>query len=580
MKGNDKNPPKDYIQNYQNALNNYTKTIKFYANNIQIIEGIKKIINEYKDSILSFQKRIIQIQKNIIKPLSDDIQKQFNSSAYNEYLKRLDKIFNIQIESITNTINDIDQKLFTDNENNNNQYINILNQNKNNLQNKQIKMEKNYLEYNSEYQKFMDTFFSIEEEAQKYFFYIRNKIKKDPNLKKYNNLITDANNAQNRFDKFHEKFQENNKSFFNSYENKMKELQKALNQKETYIENNINSFSVLLGNNIDSLNKSFTVENKSPLIIDKNKDYDLFNEKNLVKIESHHEKEKYKIRALHTKTVEDYLSQENKEVLKLLGDELNLGDIIDPSNIILNEDDVFQVVKFFYGLFAYVDTTEYNINLEKKKFEVRKLTNKLLQPGLKQKKLKEYEDILPINEKEVESLKEYFERNREFMITFLFRLNNYRSLGVFYMPEREFELTSNFLKLILDCILKQQTEKDNIIINLTIIMSQTFYLNKNGEKYYLSNELKGHKLFRDLDFIKKYLHYYIKEELEKSIAKSKIKITEKSKQEIIFAVILSLINFFKETGLNKEQFLKIFEDLPKEYNLSEDFMNNINAIIE
>ena len=111
-------------------------------------------------------------------------------------------------------------------------------------------------------------------------------------------------------------------------------------------------------------------------------------------------------------------------------------------------------------------------------------------------------------------------------------------------------------------------------------MSQTFYLNKNGEKYYLSNELKGHKLFRDLDFIKKYLHYYIKEELEKSIAKSKIKITEKSKQEIIFAVILSLINFFKETGLNKEQFLKIFEDLPKEYNLSEDFMNNINAIIE
>ena len=580
MKKNDKNPPKDYIQNYQNALNNYTKTIKFYANNIQIIEGIKKIINEYKDSILSFQKRIIQIQKNSIKPLSDDIQKKFNASVYNEYLKRLDKIFNIQIESISNTINDIDQKLFNDNENNNNQYINNLNQNKNNLQNKQIKMEKNYLEYNSEYQKFMDAFFSIEEEAQKYFFYIRNKIKKDPNLKKYNNLITDANNAQNRFDKFHEKFQENNKSFFNSYENKMKELQKALNQKETYIENNINSFSVLLGNNIDSINKSFTEENKSPLIIDKNKDYDLFNEKNLVKIESHHEKEKYKIRALHTKTVEDYLSQENKEVLKLLGDELNLGDIIDPSNIILNEDDVFQVVKFFYGLFAYVDTTEYNINLEKKKFEVRKLTNKLLQPGLKQKKLKEYEDILPINEKEVESLKEYFERNREFMITFLFRLNNYRSLGVFSMPEREFELTSNFLKLILDCILKQQTEKDNIIINLTIIMSQTFYLNKNGEKYYLSNELKGHKLFRDLDFIKKYLHYYIKEELEKSIAKSKIKITEKSKQEIIFAVILSLINFFKETGLNKEQFLKIFEDLPKEYNLSEDFMNNINAIIE
>ena len=55
---------------------------------------------------------------------------------------------------------------------------------------------------------------------------------------------------------------------------------------------------------------------------------------------------------------------------------------MDASAINLNEDDIFDVVKFFNDVFTYIDTSEYDLNLEKIKFNIRKFTNKLLLFGL------------------------------------------------------------------------------------------------------------------------------------------------------------------------------------------------------
>ena len=62
-------------------------------------------------------------------------------------------------------------------------------------------------------------------------------------------------------------------------------------------------------------------------------------------------------------------------------------------------------------------------------------------------------------------------------MTFLQRINNFRTLGIFEIPEREYEIIGNIFKLILDCISKEKTEEDYSIIKLLIILSQTFYIN-------------------------------------------------------------------------------------------------------
>ena len=585
MKKNDKNPSKEYTLNYQKAINNYANAIKFYTNHFQILEGIKKIIDEYKESIKLFTKKLVNIQKNLIKPLYEEKQKIFNFSFYIKYLLFLDNFLNFQVESMTNTINELDQKVFPENEKNNfNNNLAIFNSNKNNLQNSQINMEKLFIDYNLKHKKFMNEFFSIEEDVQKYYYNIRKKKTKDPGLKNFNKIVTEANNAQYTFMESHNKFQENNKNFFYFYNTKMKELINELIQKENYTEDNMNSFISIFTNNINSLiniSNNYFTEEKQLINKEKNNDINIFKEKHILKINSNYEKEKYKVKAIHKKIVEDYLTQESKELLNALNDEFDIiDDFEEISTIVLNEDDVFAVAKFFYGLFAYVDTSEYNLIIEKKKLEVRDLTNKLLQFGLIKKDFKEYKDLLPISDTEVESLKEYFKKDREYILSFLQRINNYRILGLFDMPEREYELTGNFFILILDCILKEKTEKDYFVIKFMMILSQTFYVNKNEEKVYLINKLKGHKLFFDLDFLKKCLNLSLKDELEKSLKQSQNKLSDKHKDEMIFATVLPFANYFKEIGLNKEQLLQIIEGISDEYKLNEENMNNIKAIIE
>jgi hypothetical protein len=47
-------------------------------------------------------------------------------------------------------------------------------------------------------------------------------------------------------------------------------------------------------------------------------------------------------------------------VLKALNDEFGFDNYLDASTKILNEDDIFNVVKFFSGVFTYIDTGGYD----------------------------------------------------------------------------------------------------------------------------------------------------------------------------------------------------------------------------
>ena len=125
MKGKEHISSKEYIKNYQKALNNYTKSIKFYSNNIKIIETIEKIISQYKENILVFQKNLTLIKKNLIKPLFEEEQKNYGFSIYNKYIEYIDNFFTFQIDSMSNIINELGKKCFVEEENNKSNQIYI-----------------------------------------------------------------------------------------------------------------------------------------------------------------------------------------------------------------------------------------------------------------------------------------------------------------------------------------------------------------------------------------------------------------------------------------------------------------------
>ena len=81
-------------------------------------------------------------------------QKNFEFSVYNKYLRYLDDIFNIHIESLSKIMNDISTKIFSEKDkklyNYNKNILNVFQNNKNILQNKKILIEKFFLEYNKE----------------------------------------------------------------------------------------------------------------------------------------------------------------------------------------------------------------------------------------------------------------------------------------------------------------------------------------------------------------------------------------------------------------------------------------------
>jgi hypothetical protein len=586
----------DYMENYQNAVNNYIKTIKFYTNKKQIINIIIKIINGYKESFIAFKKNLIQVKSNLIKPFYDEVKKKFKftDNFYffdNQLLYTLNQVVSSQINYSTNIINDIEKNLLKENSLNND-FIDNLQQKKNILQNNQKKMEKLYTEYNNEHKKFIKSFHSIENDIQEYYESKRNN--ENNNIKnKIDIFMEEANNIHSIYLQVHYKFKDNNKSYFNLYEKNMKDLEKEIIKNENLIGNNINFLLLtVINNNISFLNilTNFKGDKKITELFQKNNynlineekkasdDYNLFFEQSLSKLEKNYEKEKYKVKAIHTRVISNKMSKEAINIINALSEEFSIEDYHEKPTLILLEEDVFNIVKFFYS-FTFVDKTEYDLIIGEKKIEVINLTNKLLQPGLIKTKFKEYKDLLPINDEEIKLLRDYIGKNREYRDEFLKVINNYRTFGKLELPEREYDLIGNYFIQIIDCIFEEKSEKDFKMIKSTILMSQTFFVIKNNEKLYLIEKIKGHKLFLEIEYFTKYMKFCI-EEMYLNNDKSKVVKFTKNKEEMLFSSIITFFNYMKELKVPINYIKQIIDNISKEYEMSEDLKNNINNAIE
>ena len=595
----------NFSQNYQKAFNNYTNAMKYYINNAQIIDSIEKIINSYKDCILTFKKKLIQL-KALIKPLYNEEKNayKFDENIYsfnNNFIFTLNQIFNNQIDSTTNILNSLEKNLLSDAEKKRmSDFANIFQQNQKNIQTNFKKMEKSFSEYNTNFNRFHENFYSIEQKVIKYFSKAR---KKKTNAKKsgeFNELYKQATNFHNIYKQKEDIFLANNKKFFKFYNDKMKEFEEEVNKNNNYTEKIFNSFkSILITNNksfLTSLEKQ--EKNNEELVKDINinekeeppkeeiKEIDHlknFKDMNLVPIKSEYHNGKYKIKAIETKILGDNMSIESKELINDIFDEMSMGEdsYDDINNIVLTEEDVYETVQFFYGVSDYVDKTQYDLIIEKKKIEVKNLVNKLLCFGMIKKDPVGYKDLKPINEDELKQLEDFIKSRKEYRLAFLYRFNYYRTFGIYEMPEKEYNLTSKFYVLITDCIAdNKENEEDFETFKLLIILSETFYVNKDGEKHYLIKDIRGNKLFNEVDYITKYLNCCINEEFQKSREKSHAEISEKAKKDIVFATFLPFCNYMSEFGVTKELLLKINDSICEQYQLTDDLKANLNMMIQ
>ena len=595
----------NFSQNYQKAFNNYTNAMKYYINNAQIIDSIEKIINSYKDCILTFKKKLIQL-KALIKPLYNEEKNayKFDENIYsfnNNFIFTLNQIFNNQIDSTTNILNSLEKNLLSDAEKKRmSDFANIFQQNQKNIQTNFKKMEKSFSEYNTDFNRFHENFYSIEQKVLKYFSKSR---KKKTNAKKsgeFNELYKQATNFHNIYKQKEDIFLANNKKFFKFYNDKMKEFEEEVNKNNNYTERIFNSFkSILIANsksfltslekqekNNEELVKDININEKEEPPKEEIKEIDHlknFKDMNLVPIKSEYHNGKYKIKAIETKILGDNMSIESKELINDIFDEMSMGEdsYEDINNIVLTEEDVYETVQFFYGVSDYVDKTQYDLIIEKKKIEVKNLVNKLLCFGMIKKDPVAYKDLKPINEDELKQLEDFIKSRKEYRLAFLYRFNYYRTFGIYEMPEKEYNLTSKFYVLIADCIAdNKENEEDFETFKLLIILSETFYVNKDGDKHYLIKDIRGNKLFNEVDYITKYLNCCINEEFQKSREKSHAEISEKSKKDIVFATFLPFCNYMSEFGVTKELLLKINDSICEQYQLTDDLKANLNMMIQ
>ena len=323
-------------------------------------------------------------------------------------------------------------------------------------------------------------------------------------------------------------------------------------------------------------------ENKNTNFEFSNEDFNLYMSKNFNKIETTYEKEKYKVKAIKETVLDDKLGKETKNIMNDLSSEFGLGHLVEEEVIILTEEDVYEITKTLYGPFQYVDKSEYDLVIERKKIDFKNLTNKLLYYGFKEKTLKNFPDLTPITDEEIKILENGLKK-KVYRITFLQRLNNFRALGTLEMPQKEFEIIGNFFKLIADYT---DEEKDVESIRFLIILSQTFYFledkNNKKDKKYLLVYIRGHKFFSDKQFWKEYIENSIKGEIEKTdkivkISNGKIK---NSYNDICFAQILPFSDNMADFGMPKEILLDIIEPLYEKYNLTEDMKVTIKGVFE
>ena len=244
----------------------------------------------------------------------------------------------------------------------------------------------------------------------------------------------------------------------------------------------------------------------------------------------------------------------------------------------LTEEDVYNIVKKIYDYdFKLLNKSDYNLEIEREKIKVLNYSKSLLSFDMEKNKME------TITDEEVNEFYELLKKRKNFF-HFLIFLNNYRTTGKYKLPERVYNIIIKILNIIEDDLMKNM---EFTLENLCLILSQTFYILKEGKKLYLTEGIKVHPIFKKNEFWENHLNQMIEEDIHKIEAFSKkdeVKFTKEKKQqkinELILTKVIPISKNMSEFGVSKENILKIIEPIMTKYNVDQSSRAMIISIMD
>lgn len=545
------NPVKNESIISQNSSNDFLLLFSDIKEQPKLLRSFSTFINEYLDLINNFYNKLKEITNNY---LNENI---FKTSMENLPIFRLGKTLRDIVQSQLNKLENIikNQNIFKEIDKD---FADL------------IKIIKEYKTISGDSSKGHDSRTMIQPVVLSLietYNDIEFKIVDDYIIKKYNKRIfgekkeidldmklLEVNYLEKTFLEFGEssknlffkEFQEIQKKTLNSF-NIIKDHMKTLS--EIILKQNcINIYEIQ--NEIDFIGKNPQIKNE-----DKAKNYNLNTPKennNMFKLRIKTLEKKYiKIIDIDKEKNKNYEEQNSEEKL------------------ILNDEDKYNIVEQLYNLnMKMLDKSGYNLAEEKKKIEVEKLAKKLLSINDNKQELEQ------ISNSEVEHLIELLNNNEINMHKFFLLLNNYRAKGKYELNEKTFNILVQIFNMTQDFLLEK---KDASLENLIIILSQTFFIKKNVNKYYIVNDIKNHQIFKSEEFWKNQLKIKIEEQLTKINNNTKRmnlnlseKESQKQKDETIFSQFVPISANMKEFGLNSDIILNIANQIFESYNTGDE----------
>ena len=251
----------------------------------------------------------------------------------------------------------------------------------------------------------------------------------------------------------------------------------------------------------------------------------------------------------------------------------------------IQEEEIFMTIKKMMENFDLLENNNYDIAIEEEKLRCKYLTLKILSFAPNSKI---YSNKIPnITDEEVDEIDEMLKKKQN-RIIFMQKLSQFRTRGIFEIPEREYNILSRLFNTIAKTI---ESDKDyDCAINI-IILSQTYYLLKNNNKEYLQNAIMNNEFFKTKQFWETFVNYSIEKELaQNKEAKNGINENSKDSKEsednysnignIVFSQLLPLTDNMVDFGLDLNIVEEIVVPLIKQYKISPELAETVLSMIK
>ena len=247
----------------------------------------------------------------------------------------------------------------------------------------------------------------------------------------------------------------------------------------------------------------------------------------------------------------------------------------------VQEEEIFMTIKKMMENFELLENNNFDLIVEEEKLRCKYLTLKILSFAPLSKL---YSNPIPnITPQEVDEIEEMLQKKQNRVI-FIQKLSQFRTRGIFDIPEREYNILCRLFNRIVKIV---ETDEDyDSAVNI-IILSQTYYIVKNNQKYYLQKVIMNNELFKSKKFWETFANFSINKEISLSKQTDKIngvknqnsKENEEKYSNIVFAQLVPMADNMIEFGLDINIVEEIIFPLIKQYKISPEFEEVVRSTI-